>query len=112
MKPEIMVLDEPTSFLDPKSATEILKVVYELNRRLRMTIVLVEHRLDIASQFADRVIIMNNGKIVIDGRPSEVFNEKAHIIGVGIPRITYLSHLLQKDGLPNITSPLLHQILP
>ena len=99
MKPEVMVLDEPTSFLDPKSAAEILHVVHDLNRKLGITIVLVEHRLDLASRYADRVIIMDRGKIVLDGKPSEVYNERAHMIGVGIPRITLLAQLLEKDGM-------------
>jgi len=99
MKPEVMVLDEPTSFLDPKSAVDILKVVHGLNKTLGMTIILVEHRLDLASQYADRVIIMDKGETILDGKPSEVLGEKARLIGVGIPRITLLAQLLQKDGL-------------
>jgi energy-coupling factor transporter ATP-binding protein EcfA2 len=99
MRPEVMVLDEPTSFLDPKSAAEILKVVHELNKDLGMTIILVEHRLDLASQYASRVIIIDKGKTVLDGKPSEVLNEQARLIGVGIPRITLLAQLLQRDGL-------------
>jgi energy-coupling factor transporter ATP-binding protein EcfA2 len=106
MKPEVMVLDEPTSFLDPKSAVDILKVVHDLNKTLGMTIILVEHRLDLASQYADRVIIMDKGEAIIDGKPSEVLGEKARLIGVGIPRITLLAQLLQKDGLPFASIPI------
>jgi energy-coupling factor transporter ATP-binding protein EcfA2 len=106
MKPEVMVLDEPTSFLDPKSAVEILKVVHDLNKRLGITIVLVEHRLDLASQYADRVLIMDKGKMILDGEPSDVYDERSRLIGVGIPRITFLAQLLQKDGLPFSKIPL------
>ncbi len=106
MKPEVMVLDEPTSFLDPKSAVDILKVVHDLNKTLGMTIVLVEHRLDLASQYADRVIIMDKGATILDGKPSEVLGEKARLIGVGIPRITLLAQLLQKDGLSFASIPI------
>jgi len=106
MKPEVMVLDEPTSFLDPKSAVDILKVVHDLNKTLGMTIILVEHRLDLASQYADRVIIMDKGKTILDGKPSEVLGEKARLIGVGIPRITLLAQLLQKDGLSFTSIPI------
>jgi energy-coupling factor transporter ATP-binding protein EcfA2 len=106
MKPEVMVLDEPTSFLDPKSAVDILKVVYDLNKTLGMTIILVEHRLDLASQYADRVIIMDKGETILDGKPSEVLGEKARLIGVGIPRITLLAQLLQKDGLSFTSIPI------
>jgi energy-coupling factor transporter ATP-binding protein EcfA2 len=106
MKPAVMVLDEPTSFLDPKSAVDILKVVHDLNKTLGMTIVLVEHRLDLASQYADRVIIMDKGETILDGKPSEVLGEKARLIGVGIPRITLLAQLLQKDGLSFASIPI------
>ena len=106
MKPDVMVLDEPTSFLDPKSAVDILKVVHDLNKTLGMTIILVEHRLDLASQYADRVIIMDKGETILDGKPSEVLGEKARLIGVGIPRITLLAQLLQKDGLSFTSIPI------
>jgi len=106
MKPEVMVLDEPTSFLDPKSAVDILKVVHDLNKTLGMIIILVEHRLDLASQYADRVIIMDKGETILDGKPSEVLGEKARLIGVGIPRITLLAQLLQKDGLSFTSIPI------
>lgn len=106
MKPAVMVLDEPTSFLDPRSAVDILKVVHDLNKTLGMTIVLVEHRLDLASQYADRVIIMDKGETILDGKPSEVLGEKARLIGVGIPRITLLAQLLQKDGLSFASIPI------
>jgi len=106
MKPEVMVLDEPTSFLDPKSAVDILKVVHDLNETLGMTIILVEHRLDLASQYADRAIIMDKGETILDGKPSEVLGEKARLIGVGIPRITLLAQLLQKDGLSFTSIPI------
>lgn len=98
MEPEIIVLDEPTSFLDPKSALEILRAVRDLNERLSVTVILVEHRLDFVSQFADRVTVMDGGRIVLDGRPSEVFTEEAYLLGVGIPRITLLFHQLRRDG--------------
>ncbi len=98
MQPRIIVLDEPTSFLDPKSAEEIIGVVAKLNRDLRLTIILVEHRLDIVSRFANRVIIMDRGRIILDGKPSEVYGEEARLIGIGLPRVTMLFHLLRKSG--------------
>ncbi|MBS7655324.1 ATP-binding cassette domain-containing protein [Candidatus Bathyarchaeota archaeon] len=98
MKPEIIVLDEPTSFLDPKSALEILKVIRNLNKQFKITIVLVEHRLDFVSQFADRIVIMNEGEIVLDGRPSKVLSEEAYLLGVGLPKIAFLFHQLKQEG--------------
>jgi len=98
MRPSIIVLDEPTSFLDPKSAEEIAGVIAKLNRELRLTTVLVEHRLDIVSRHASRVIVMDKGKVVLDGPPSEVYDDHARLIGIGLPRVTMLFHLLRRDG--------------
>jgi len=98
MQPKVMILDEPTSFLDPKSALEILEVISDLNERLGITIILVEHRLDIVSKHANRVIVMDSGRIVLDGTPRDVYGEHARLIGIGLPRVTTLFNLLQRDG--------------
>jgi energy-coupling factor transporter ATP-binding protein EcfA2 len=98
MRPNILVLDEPTSFLDPKSAEEIVAVIAKLGHELGLTILLVEHRLDIVSRYADRVVIMDGGKIQLDGAPREVYNDQARLIGIGLPRVTMLAHLLRKQG--------------
>ncbi len=101
MQPEIMVLDEPTSFLDPLGAKKIFEVIHDLNEKLGITIILVEHRLDLASKYANHVIVMNEGRIVLDGEPREVFNsDKARLIGVGIPKATRLYQLLKESGVP------------
>ncbi len=99
MQPKVMILDEPTSFLDPKSALEILEVISDLNKKLGITIILVEHRLDIVSQHANRVIVMDDGRIVLDGTPKDVYGEHARLIGIGLPRVTTLFNLLQRDGI-------------
>lgn len=99
MQPKIIVLDEPTSFLDPKSALEILEVISDLNKKLGITIILVEHRLDLASKHANRVIVMDSSKIVLDGTPKQVYGEQARLIGIGVPRVITLFNLLQKGGL-------------
>jgi len=106
MKPNIIVLDEPTSFLDPRSAEEIVAVIASLNHEYNMTTVLVEHRLDIVSRYANRVIIMDNGKIVLDGSPSEVYNDQARLIGIGLPKITTLFHMLRRDGFLLASNPI------
>ena len=105
MQPKVMILDEPTSFLDPKSALEILEVISDLNGRLGITIILVEHRLDIVSRHANRVVVMDSGKIVLDGTPSDVYGEHARLIGIGLPRVTTLFNLLQRDGLEFTRTP-------
>jgi len=100
MQPEVIVLDEPTSFLDPLGAKKIFEVIYELNRKLGITIVLVEHRLDLTAKYADHIIIMDDGKIILDGEPHEILSsEEARLIGVGIPKATRLYQILQKDGI-------------
>ncbi|MEM3788469.1 MAG: ATP-binding cassette domain-containing protein [Candidatus Bathyarchaeia archaeon] len=100
MQPEVIVLDEPTSFLDPLGAKKIFEVIYELNRKLGVTIVLVEHRLDLTAKYADHIIIMDEGKVVLDGEPHEILNsEEARLIGVGIPKATRLYQILRSDGI-------------
>jgi energy-coupling factor transport system ATP-binding protein len=106
MRPNIIVLDEPTSFLDPHSAEEIIGVVAKLNRELRITTLLVEHRLDIVSRYANRVIVMDKGKIVLDGSPSEVYDDRARLIGIGLPKVTTLFHMLKRDGFPLAVNPI------
>jgi energy-coupling factor transporter ATPase len=100
MQPEIIVLDEPTSFLDPLSAEKIFDVIHELNKKLGITVVLVEHRLDLTAKYADHIIIMDEGKICFDGNPREILtNEETRLIGVGIPKATLLYQILRKEGI-------------
>jgi len=100
MKPKVIVLDEPTSFLDPLGARKIFEVIYDLNRKLGITVVLVEHRLDLTARYADHIVVMDEGKVVIDGEPHEILSsEEARLIGVGIPKATRLYQMLKKDGI-------------
>jgi energy-coupling factor transporter ATPase len=100
MQPEVMVLDEPTSFLDPLGARKIFEVIYELNKTLGITVVLVEHRLDLTARYADHIIIMNEGQVVLDGESREILgSEEARLIGVGIPKATRLYQILEKEGM-------------
>lgn len=100
MRPEIIVLDEPTSFLDPLGAEKIFDVIHGLNEDLGITIILVEHRLDLAAKYVDHVIVIADGKVVLDGAPREVLgSEKARLLGVGIPKATRLYQILKENGL-------------
>jgi len=100
MQPEIMVLDEPTSFLDPLGAQTIFEVISKLNKQLGITVILVEHRLDLASKYANHVIIMDKGKVVLDGEPRKIFSsEEARLIGVGIPKAIRLYQVLKRGGI-------------
>lgn len=100
MKPKILVLDEPTSFLDPLGAERIFKVLDTLNKEYEMTILLIEHRVDLATQYADRVIIFSDGRISQQGSPAEIFtNEATRLAGVGIPRVIELNEWLKRRGI-------------
>ncbi len=100
MQPEIMIFDEPTSFLDPLGAQKIFEVINDLNKKLAITVILVEHRLDLASKYADHVIVIDEGKVVLDGEPREIFNsETAWLLGVGVPKVVRLWHLLKENGM-------------
>jgi energy-coupling factor transporter ATP-binding protein EcfA2 len=98
MKPEIIVLDEPTSFLDPLSSYQILEAIANLRDEVGITIILIEHRLDLVSKYADKIMIMDNSQIVLEGPPSSVYGEEAKLLGVGIPKVSMLFNLLKKDG--------------
>jgi energy-coupling factor transporter ATPase len=100
MQPEVIVLDEPTSFLDPLSARKIFEVIHQLNENLDITVVLVEHRLDLTARYANHIVIMNEGKVALDGDPREILrSEEARLIGVGIPKATRLYQILQASGM-------------
>jgi energy-coupling factor transporter ATPase len=100
MQPDVMVLDEPTSFLDPLGAKKIFEVIADLNRRFGITVILVEHRLDLTAQYATHVMIMDKGAVVMDGKPRDIFNmDKARLIGVGIPKATRLFQILKEDDI-------------
>jgi energy-coupling factor transport system ATP-binding protein len=106
MQPEIIVLDEPTSFLDPLSAQKIFDVIHDFNKKLGITVILVEHRLDLTAKYADHIIIMDQGKVRFDGDTRTILsNEETRLMGVGIPKATLLFELLQKEGanLPDTT---------
>jgi energy-coupling factor transporter ATPase len=100
MQPEIIVLDEPTSFLDPLSAEKIFEVIYELNKKQGITVILVEHRLDLTAKYTDHLIVMDEGKIHLEGNPRDIlYSDETKLIGVGIPKATLLYKMLKKDGL-------------
>jgi energy-coupling factor transporter ATPase len=98
MHPEIIVLDEPTSFLDPLSAEKIFEVIYKLNKEQGITVVLVEHRLDLTAKYTDHLIVMDKGRVRFEGDPRQILNsEETRLMGVGIPKATLLFQLLKKS---------------
>ena len=99
MKPKCIVLDEPTAMLDPQGRREVIETVERLNREEGMTVVLITHHLDEATH-AGRVVAMNDGKIVADGTPAEVFSqvELLRSVGLSVPETTELLYALRADG--------------
>ncbi len=99
MRPDCIVLDEPTAMLDPKGRAEVLKTIRKLNREHNITVVLITHYMDEAAQ-ADRVIVMENGQIILQGGPKEVFShvEELKAVGLDVPQATELAHELRQSG--------------
>ena len=99
MEPDIIVLDEPTSFLDPLSAEKIFEVIASLNKEQGITVILVEHRLDLTAKYTNHLIVMDKGNIRLEGDPRDILNnEETRLIGVGIPKATLLYQMLKKEG--------------
>jgi energy-coupling factor transporter ATP-binding protein EcfA2 len=99
MRPKLVILDEPTSLLDPRTAAELVALVAKLRRELGTTFLVVEHRLDLLVKVADRVVVMSDGAKVLEGTPAEVlFGDKAEAYGVAVPAITEVQKMLARDG--------------
>lgn len=101
MKPECIVLDEPTAMLDPNGRKEVIRTVHELNRAEGITMVLITHYMEEVVD-ADRVIVMDDGHIVMDGTPKEIFSrvEELKQYRMDVPQVTELAWELQKKGMP------------
>ncbi|GAA0678031.1 energy-coupling factor transport system ATP-binding protein [Clostridium cadaveris] len=100
MEPKVLILDEPTAGLDPKGRDEILGQIKKLHDEYNMTIILVSHSMEDVARVADRILVMNKGKCVLDGKPYEVFKEIDTLenIGLAAPQITYLVRELRNRG--------------
>ncbi|MGN0343183.1 MAG: energy-coupling factor transporter ATPase [Roseburia sp.] len=102
MRPEVLILDEPTAGLDPKGRDEILDLIAALHREKHMTVILVSHSMEDVAQYVDRILVMNDGMIMYHGSPREVFTyyKELEQIGLAAPQVTYLMHDLKKAGIP------------
>lgn len=102
MKPEVLVLDEPTAGLDPKGRDEILGQIAGLRRQTGITIVLVSHSMEDVANYVDRIIVMNHGSVMFDDIPREVFRhaEELEQIGLAAPQVTYIMKALNAAGIP------------
>ncbi len=101
MRPEVIVLDEPTAGLDPLSSVRILELIMKMNRELGITLLLSTHDVDVVPYFAERVFVLHHGRLEADGSPDEIFNDpellrKAHL---RLPRVAEVFEMLQQEGL-------------
>ncbi|MCF8885141.1 MAG: ABC transporter ATP-binding protein [Nitrososphaerota archaeon] len=97
MKPKVMLLDEPTSSLDPVSAKQLVELIAELNRRHGLTIVITEHRIDMLLPYISRIVVIEDGEIALDGDPRQVLEKyDLRVHGVAIPKLVRVSNTLRK----------------
>ncbi|WP_125142025.1 energy-coupling factor transporter ATPase [Clostridium transplantifaecale] len=102
MRPEMMILDEPTAGLDPQGRDEILDQVERLNRQHGLTILLVSHSMEDMARYVDRIMVMNHGEKIYDDTPREVFKHYKELedMGLAAPQITYVVQELREQGIP------------
>lgn len=100
MEPKVLILDEPTAGLDPQGRDDILEQIKLLHEKYKMTIVLVSHSMEDVGKLAQRIVVMNKGKVEFLGKPSEVFKEVETLekIGLAVPQVTYLMRVLRERG--------------
>ena len=106
MNPDILILDEPTTGLDPKGRDEILDQIKRLHEERNMTIILVSHSMEDVARYVDRILVMNHGEKVFDDTPKEVFQhyKELEAMGLAAPEITYVVQTLKSHGVPIDTS--------
>lgn len=105
MEPKVLILDEPTAGLDPKGRDDILGKIKDLHKEYKMTTILVSHSMEDVAKLADRILVMDKGKVILDGTPSQIFKEidTLESVGLAVPQVTYLSRALKEKGI-NISS--------
>lgn len=111
MKPRILVLDEPTSNLDPVGTEDVFKAVSYLNREEKITVIMIEHEIELLARYAGRILLLDRGAILLDGTPKEVFRHTEAFVGLGmnVPQVTQVAEKIQRqralwpDGLYPVT---------
>lgn len=105
MKPDVLVLDEPTAGLDPKGRDEILDQIAKLKEETGITVILVSHSMEDVAKYVERIIVMNQGSVLYDDVPKEVFKHYRRLeeIGLAAPQVTYIMQALYKNGMPVAT---------
>ena len=106
MKPQVLILDEPTAGLDPAGRDEILNLIAKMHKELGITVILVSHSMEDVAKYVERIIVMNSGEVMYDGTPKDVFHhyKELEAIGLAAPQITYIMHALEEDGMDVDTS--------
>ncbi len=101
MKPEVLILDEPTAGLDPAGRDEILDLIARMHRERKITVMLVSHSMEDVAKYVQRIIVMNQGSVMFDDTPREVFKHYRELeqVGLAAPQVTYLMHELREKGL-------------
>ena len=110
LRPRVLVLDEPTAALDPASSRMVFETLRSINRELGVTVVIIEQKVALLSEYASRIAVMQGGRIALEGTPSEVFSHSAELrsIGVDSPRVTRISNSLAARGLIEAGEPCLN----
>lgn len=105
MRPKVLVLDEPTAGLDPKGRDEILGQIAYLHKASGLTVILVSHSMEDIARYADRIIVMDHGKVRYNDTPKHVFTHYMELekMGLAAPQVTYIMHDLKEHGLPVTT---------
>lgn len=100
MKPEILILDEPTAGLDPKGREDILNLISDLHKTMGITIILVSHSMEDVANYVERIIVMNKGRVAFDAEPREVFSHYKELeeMGLAAPQVTYCMQELKAAG--------------
>ena len=102
MEPKVLILDEPTAGLDPAGRDEILYKIKDMHTRMDLTVILVSHSMEDVAKLADKILVMNGGRVEMFGTPKQVFGhgERLTEIGLNVPQITKITDELRKRGLP------------
>ena len=102
MEPQVLILDEPTAGLDPAGREEILQLIKRLHQEKKCTILLVSHSMEDVANYVDRLLVMHEGRIVLDGAPREIFQHRKELeqLGLAAPQVTYVLNALKEQGLP------------
>ena len=100
MEPKVLILDEPTAGLDPKGRDDILQQIKNFHKNYNMTIILVSHSMEDVAKVASRIVVMHKAKIILDNKPSKIFNEidTLESVGLAVPQVTYLVRELRRKG--------------